>query len=120
MKMLVTGGHGFIGSHLVDRLLAEGHDVVAVASPWGKLHNLAEAESNPRLQILRADITDPGSMTTTFDNVDVVFHSAARVLDWGRWSAFETTNVQGTRNVLAACERAGVRRGWWGAAPPPP
>lgn len=110
MKVLVTGGHGFLGSHIVERLLAGGADVRVMASPWGKLHNLQHLIDNPKLEITRGDITDRTSLDGPFKDVELVYHSAARVLDWGKWEWFQTTNVDGTQNVLDAAEHAGVKR----------
>ncbi len=110
MRTLVTGGHGFLGSHLVEHLLDEGHEVRAMVSPWGKTHNLAHLEANPRLEIVRGDITEPESLGPVFADMELAYHFAARVLDWGRWAWFEKTNVEGTRNVLEAGERAGLKR----------
>lgn len=110
MRALVTGGHGFLGSHLVEHLLDQGMDVRAMASPWGKIDNLAHLESRKGLEIVRGDITKPESLEAPFAEVDLVYHFAARVLDWGRWSWFQKTNVDGTQHVLDAAEKAGVSR----------
>lgn len=110
MKAVITGGQGFLGSHLVAHLLEQGFDVRVMASPWGKLDNLARVAEHPKLEVVRGDITDPESLTGAFADAQLVYHFAARVLDWGRWAWFEKTNVEGTRNVLAAAEAAGVDR----------
>ncbi len=108
MKVLVTGAHGFIGSHLVDKLLAEGAAVRALVSPWGRLHNLAGVAD--RLALVRADVTQPGSLAGVCDDIELVYHAAARVADYGPESAFQRVNVAGTENVLREAERAGARR----------
>jgi nucleoside-diphosphate-sugar epimerase len=110
MKALVTGGHGFLGSHIVERLLAEGLDVRVMASPWGKLHNLEHLLDDSRLEIARGNITERNSLDEAFAGVELVYHSAARVLDWGKWEWFDQTNVDGTKNVLDAAIQAGVQR----------
>lgn len=108
MRALVTGAHGFIGSHLVDRLLAEGVQVRALVSPWGELENLAGVLG--RLELVRADITEPESLRGTCDGVDVVYHAAARVADYGPAEPFFKVNVGGTENLLREAERSRTKR----------
>lgn len=108
MTVAVTGAHGFIGSHLVERLLQAQYPVRAVVSPWGKLDNLVAVRE--AIELVRADITRPESLTGAFDGVEVVVHAAARVAEWGPWEPFYRTNVLGTQYVLQEAERAGVRR----------
>lgn len=112
MKVLVTGAHGFIGSHLVDGLLRADMNVRALVSPWGTLQNLRDAQTSypNRLELVRADITDPESLRSVCDGVDVVYHAAARVAEYGPAAPFFEVNVQGTKNLLRAAERARVRR----------
>lgn len=107
-RVLVTGAHGFIGSHLVEELLEHGHAVRGLVSPWGRLGVLAELGEG--LELHRADLTDPASLRGACDGVEVVVHAAARVADWGPWEAFERVNVAGTEALLREAERAGVRR----------
>lgn len=109
--VLVTGAHGFIGSHLVDELLAAGRGVRALVSPWGVLDRLADAQQNAgALDIVRADVTEPETLRGACEGIEAVVHAAARVADWGRWPDFERVNVGGTKALLAEAERAGVRR----------
>jgi nucleoside-diphosphate-sugar epimerase len=109
-SVLVSGAHGFIGSHLVDELLAAGRAVRGLVSPWGTLERLADAQAAGGLEIVRADITEPQSLKGVCDGIEAVVHAAARVADWGRWDAFERVNVGGTKALLAEAARAGVRR----------
>lgn len=115
MKALVTGGAGFIGSHLVDRLLAEGHDVVVVDDlSTGSTENLAQVWEHPRLTFLQGDITAhevADQMTAVA--AEVVFHLAAQ-MDV-RHSVADPVNdarrnVLGTVSVLEAARRAGSRK----------
>ena len=108
MKVLVTGAHGFLGSHLVERLVAEGADVRALVSPWGTLGNLAGVAD--KIDIARADITDMGSLRGVCDGVAVIYHAAARVADYGPAEPFYRANVMGTENLLREGERAGSKR----------
>ena len=108
MRALVTGAHGFIGSHLCERLLRAGVELRALVSPWGSLENLGAVLRD--VEPVRADITDENQLRGVCEGVDVVFHAAARVADWGPWEAFYKTNVLGTRNLLREAERGGTKR----------
>ena len=107
MKYLVTGGAGFIGSHLVDRLLLEGHDVVVLDDfSTGRRSNLSQHEQNSRLKIVTGSIMDESIVKNLIQDCDRVLHFAAAV---GVFNIMEKplesldTNVHGTRNVLQAC-----------------
>ena len=79
-KCLVTGGAGFIGSHLTERLLAHGHQVTVVADlSTGRRENLQKVESHPSLRIVSGSITDPVVLTEAVRDGDVVYHLAAAV-----------------------------------------
>jgi nucleoside-diphosphate-sugar epimerase len=110
VSILVTGAHGFIGSHLVDEFLARGYRVRGLVSPWGALDNLADAARSQNFEIVRADVTEPQGLENICEGVGAVVHAAARVADWGPWSAFERVNVGGTEALLREAEQAGVRR----------
>lgn len=110
MKVLVTGAHGFIGSHLVEKLVAEGAYVRALVSPWGTLENLASMRDRTEIEIVRADVGEPASLSGICNGVDLIYHAAARVADYGPAAAFARTNVAGTENLLREAERAGVTR----------
>lgn len=106
MKFLVTGGEGFIGSHLVDRLLVDGHLVLVLDnSSTGNLSNLNQHALNKNLQIVTGSILDVKLLNSLVDEVDYIFHLAAAV---GVFNIINdpitslTTNIQGTQNVLAA------------------
>jgi UDP-glucose 4-epimerase len=106
MKFLVTGGAGFIGSHLVDRLLVDGHLVMVLDnSSTGNLSNLSQHALNKNLQIVTGSILDTKLLHSLVDEVDYVFHLAAAV---GVFNIINnpitslTTNIQGTQNILVA------------------
>jgi len=78
MKSIVTGGAGFIGSHLVDRLVAEGHEVVVIDNlVTGKLENIAGHIENGSVEFHNIDVSDDKIDTGLFKDVDWVFHLAA-------------------------------------------
>jgi len=111
---LVTGGGGFIGSHLVDRLLASGRKVRVFDSfVVGRRDNLAQHGGNTALEIVEADVCDPGAVGKACDGVGRVFHLAARadiVPSVQDPTAYFDSNVRGTFNVLEAARRSGTSR----------
>lgn len=115
MRYLVTGGAGFIGSHLVDELVSRGADEVIVLDNLhrGRLSNLAKHEKNSLIRFVEVDIRDAGSVRKQCDGIDIVFHLAAQANVMGASGnpsySFET-NVVGTMNVLEASLSAGIQR----------
>jgi nucleoside-diphosphate-sugar epimerase len=109
MRALVTGGAGFIGSHLVDALLARGDEVVVLDNlATGRLDNLAGAAA-----FVEGDVADPRAVATALGGCEVVFHQAAlgsvaRSVDHPL--ASDESNVRGTLAVLDGARRAGARR----------
>lgn len=111
---VVTGGLGFIGSHLVERLLAEGARVTVVDNAsTGRASNLRHLEGHTALRVARADVADIRALPDLIHGADTVFHLAAladivpsiqRPLDYFR------ANVDGTAAVMEACRQSGVRR----------
>jgi UDP-glucose 4-epimerase len=117
-QCLVTGGAGFIGSHLVDALLAEGHEVRVLDNlSAGSLANLTAVRG--RVEIIQGDITNPDVVRRAVDNVELVFHhaglpSVARSIQ-DPASTHEAC-VRGTLNVLMAAHESLVRRVIFGAS----
>lgn len=106
MSSLVTGATGLLGSHIVEQLVREGEDVRCLVR---KTSNTSFLD---RLNVgkVYGDITAPDSLGPAFKDMDMVYHCAAKVTDWGPWEEFEKTTVQGTRNCLEASLQAGVKR----------
>jgi UDP-glucose 4-epimerase len=112
MRVLVTGGAGFIGSHIVDALVLRG-DSVRVYDNFtsGRRANLAGVES--KIEIVEADIRDAPQLDYYAAGCDVIFHEAANVsVPYSVEHPQEThdVNIQGTLNVLSAAKRQGVKR----------
>lgn len=110
MRILVTGAHGFIGSHLCERLLAGGHRVRAMVTPWGKLENLDSVAAHPLLEMVRADVTDPQTLRGSCEGVEAIVHAAAKVGDWGPSRPLMEVNAGGTANLLEEARRARTSR----------
>ncbi len=114
MNILVTGGAGFIGSHIVDRCLAAGHKVAVLDSLWeeggGKRTNL-----QPQTQFFHVDITNEDSLNQVFDTVrpEIVCHQAAQqsvAVSTQDPKLDARVNVLGLLNVLTNCTRVGTRK----------
>jgi UDP-glucose 4-epimerase len=110
VKVLITGGGGFIGSHLADRLLAEGHEVLSIDNyATGRRDNLEEREG---LTIVEDTIEDAEVVDRTWQEFrpDFVVHAAASYKDPDAWAQDVSTNALGTTNVVRATQAAGVER----------
>ena len=112
--VLVTGGAGFIGSHLVERLLADGCRVRVLDNlSTGRLKNLEHVASDPHLTVEQVDISDAARIAPLFRGVDWVFHTAALadiVPSIQNPLIYHRSNVDGTVAVLEAARHAGVQR----------
>ena len=113
-KSVVTGGCGFIGSHMVDLLIAEGHDVVVVDNfSTGRSDNLAHHRGSPHLRVVEADVCDRDRIAPEFAGVRWVFHFAALadiVPSIERPETYLRANVMGTLGALEAARAAGAER----------
>ena len=114
MKCIVTGGAGFIGSNLVNRLIGDGHDVSVIDDlSTGKEENI-----NPKAKFFKKDISNINGLWAyqideIFEGVDVVFHTAAKARVQPSIEnpiEFNNVNVTGTLNILKACVDYGVSR----------
>ncbi|MFH1004704.1 MAG: SDR family oxidoreductase [Bacteroidota bacterium] len=113
-KAIVTGGCGFIGSHMVDRLVQEGLDVIIIDNlSRGSLKNIEHHKNNHRVQFHHYDICDYISIAPLFREADYVFHIAALadiVPSIERPFEYHNSNVNGTINILEAARKNKVKR----------
>lgn len=113
-KILVTGGAGFIGSNLCERLLADGNVVVCLDNfLTGKRKNIESFLSNPNFQLLEGDIRDKAICANAVSGVDLVLHQAALGSVPRSVNDPLTTNdinINGFLNMLWACKEAGIKR----------
>ena len=112
MKIIVTGGAGFIGSHLVDNLYDLGHEIVVLDNfSTGRKENLTHLDK--KITLIECDLSIPGQWQKSFEDVDTVYHLAAladvvpsiqKPLDYFK------SNVDGTFNVLQAAREYNVSK----------
>ena len=121
MNLLVTGGAGFIGSHLVEHLLLKNHKVVCIDNfnnyydPAIKWRNIENVKSNPNYTLLEDDIVNTESITNIFKSYqfDIIVHLAARAgvrPSIQQPLLYEEVNIKGTNNLLEQCKIHGIKK----------
>ncbi|MCJ7810269.1 MAG: NAD-dependent epimerase/dehydratase family protein [Desulfobulbaceae bacterium] len=104
MKALVTGGGGFLGKAIVERLLHRGDQVTCFArGDYPELRRIGAAT-------VRGDIVDAHAVVSAAEGSDIIFHVAAKPGIWGNYEPYYATNVTGTENVIEACRKNGIAR----------
>jgi NADH dehydrogenase len=106
MRIAITGGTGFVGSHFAKRVLEEGHEVVLLSR---RANRLPAGRHDSRITAVSSDLSDIDVLATAFAGCDAVAHCAGINREIGS-QTFQRIHVDGTRNVVAAAQRAGVRR----------
>jgi uncharacterized protein YbjT (DUF2867 family) len=101
MRIAITGGTGFVGQHLTDRLKSEGHEIISLAR-----HQRNDDES---VRFVSTDLANVRTLVSAFQNCDAVAHCAGINRELGK-QTFQRVHVQATRNVVAAAQKAGVKR----------
>lgn len=105
--IVITGASGLVGANLIRALLTEerSHRVRAV------VHHDQRALQGLDVELVKAELSDPASLESAFRGAEVVYHLAASIsLSMDTWNTLAATNLDGTRHVLAACRKSGVRR----------
>ena len=103
MRVFLTGGSGFVGSHLLTRLLAEGHQVRALT------RHATTLARHPNLEAVEGDVVEGAGLDAGMQGSDAVIHLVGIIMEVGG-ATFERVHYEGTRNVVAAAQRQGVRR----------
>lgn len=106
MKVLITGGTGFLGQALARRLHAMSYQVTVT----GRKEAIGNKLAKEGIQFLKANLEDEGAMIQAVNEMDYVFHCGAFSSPWGDYEDFYQTNVIGTENVIEACMRHQVKR----------
>jgi UDP-glucose 4-epimerase len=113
-RVLVTGGAGFIGSHIVDQLLEAGADHIAIVDDFvrGRHENVADAVSTGRVEVVEGDIRDVALVNRLTEGCDLVFHQAALRITQSAEEPVRALQVMinGTQNVLEAAVKHGVKK----------
>jgi nucleoside-diphosphate-sugar epimerase len=104
VKVLVTGGGGFLGRHIVSKLLARGDSVRVLGR---RAYPDLETQG---VETILADLQDAAAVGQACRGMEAVFHVGAQAAYWGSWRSFYGPNVMGTRNVLEGCRKADVRK----------
>jgi nucleoside-diphosphate-sugar epimerase len=120
MKCLVTGAAGFIGSHLAERLLREGHEVIGIDGfvpyypRWIKEKNLAELLPHPQFRFIGANLLDVDLPTLLAQGIECIFHQAAQAgvrASWGKeFADYTTLNILATQQLLEAAKSHALRK----------
>lgn len=107
MKIAITGGTGFVGRHLAERLIREGHYLVLVAR--GVRVDDVGLRQHPSIAFVSADLSDPEVLTRAFSGCDAVAHCAGINREIGQ-QTYQRVHIEGTANVTQAAKAAGVRK----------
>jgi len=106
MRIAITGGRGFIGSHLANRLSGEGHEVVLTARRQGAEQT---AEVASRIKVVTSDLSETTILSEAFAGCDAVAHCAGINREIGK-QTYERVHIEATRNVVAAAQAAGLKK----------
>jgi NAD dependent epimerase/dehydratase len=117
MKVLITGADGFIGSHLTEALVRQGHDVRAFVlynsqNSWGWLDHCA-SDVKGKFEVFAGDIRDPHGVRTAMEGCELVFHLAALIAipySYHSPDTYVDTNIKGTLNIVQAAKQLGVKK----------
>jgi nucleoside-diphosphate-sugar epimerase len=103
VKVLVTGATGFLGYHIAEQLLAQGHEVV----------NFSRSHTNEldklNVTTIKGDITNSQDIDNALQGTEAIFHVASKVGMWGKWEDFYAINYLGTKNLVDAAKKVGIK-----------
>jgi nucleoside-diphosphate-sugar epimerase len=105
MKVLVTGATGFLGGHLTETLVEKGEEVRALVRDTAKANNLKKLG----VELCSGDLRDPASLFSAAQGVEIIYHCAGMVDEWGKKESFYEANVEGTKNLLEAALKNGCK-----------
>ncbi len=105
-RNLVTGGSGFLGSHLVEALVERGDEVRVLVRPSSNITHLESLG----VELAYGHLDDVQSLRSATQGIKRIYHCAAIAADWGAWETFHAANVTGVRNLLDAAMEAGVSK----------
>ncbi len=108
MKVLITGAAGFLGSHIVEQCLMQGDEVRVIVRKSSDLSFLKQIRQP--IEFHFGDLTDLAAVSKAAETCEVIYHSAGRVMEYGRYEEFYTSNCLATRNLLQAALDKDVRR----------
>jgi NADH dehydrogenase len=108
VRVAITGGTGFVGGHLAERLAREGHEVVVVSRGVDQRARARSTMATPGVRIVRASVASEAELVEAFAGCDAVAHCAGVNREIGT-QTYDAIHVRGTRNVVAAAQAAGVR-----------
>jgi nucleoside-diphosphate-sugar epimerase len=106
-KCLVTGGSGFLGSHLVDKLSSLGEYVRVLVRPTSDIEHLKKVKN---VELVYGDLGDIQSLEKATAGIEYTFHCAALASDWGNWNDFYYVNVECVRNLLNVLVNSNIKR----------
>lgn len=104
-KVIITGGNGFLGSHIIEYFLNQGQNISCLLRRNSSTKNL----TSPAIDVVEGDITDLHSLIKAFRGYHTVIHNAAFSRDWGDLQEFYKVNVEGTLHVLQACVENNIK-----------
>src|SRR5271156_2663236 len=99
---VITGATGLLGSHVAEQLVERGERVRALVRPTSDTSFLRTLG----VELVEGDLSQPDTLPRAVDEADVVYHCAARVGDWGSWSAFKSEIIDATAHIMNACRSA--------------
>jgi nucleoside-diphosphate-sugar epimerase len=106
VRVLVTGANGFVGAALCRKLIERGDEVTGLVRKTSDLSSL----ENLSIRLVVGSLGAPTSLDEAVHDIEIVYHVAAAVSDWGTLKQFRRINVEGTRNLIEASVKAGVKR----------